>query len=181
VLGSSDTARHLSTGTVNVSLWDGGPGGGTIIGGGGADVINTLNGRAASIGGTHFVYGVTGTNTSNTDSSLAAMDTVTGFVHTSGVLADFFNLKGYGIAANAKITDIDVTPAVGGPTQFTSISVVGYFSDGNVVHSEIDRKAAEVQIYVDVNHNGNFDAATDMVIHVLGLNVNLVASDFHFS
>jgi VCBS repeat-containing protein len=215
---TSDAAGRLSTGTVNVSLWDGtsatnvgsatsqaewligssstavtmqggagadnlsiGPGGGTIIGGGGADVINTLNGRAATVGGTHFVYGAVGHNTGNTDSSLAAMDTITGFVHASGALADFFDLKGFGIAAAAKITATDVTPAVGGPTQFTSADVVGYFADGNSVHSEIDKKAAEVQIYVDVNHNGNFDAASDMVIHLLGVKVNLVTADFHFS
>jgi VCBS repeat-containing protein len=218
---ATDSVGKLSTGTVNVSLWDGtsatsvgsatnqaewlvgssstaitmqgsagadnlsiGPGGGTIIGGGGADVINTLNGRATTTGASHFVYGVVGHNTGNTDSSLAAMDTITGFVHGSpgGVLSDTIDLKGFGIAANATIAVSDVTPAppvVGG---FTSAAVVGYFTNaGSSVVSEIDRKAAEVHVYVDVNHDGNFDPLVDMVIHLIGPKSNLVTSDFHFS
>jgi VCBS repeat-containing protein len=181
LIGTSTSAVTL-TGSAGADNLHVGTGGGTIIGGGGADTINTLNGANPAVGATHFVYGVVGHNTGNVDSSLGAMDTISGFQHG----LDSIDLKGFGIAANSAITAVDVTPFAGGQNGFTSASVAGYFTAagpgaGNSVVSEIDRVAGEVHIMVDVNHDGNFDPNVDMVIHVLGPKSNLVASDFHFS
>jgi hypothetical protein len=117
------------------------------------------------------------TNTGNFDSSLAAMDKISGFHHGGDkVVADFIDVDGFGFAPASLITQVDVTVAA----VFTTASTIGYFSDGNGVHSEMDKKAQTAQIYIDVNHDGNFDVATDMVIHLDGLKSNLVTADFQF-
>jgi hypothetical protein len=107
------------------------------------------------------------------------MDHITDFA--SGV--DFIDLNGFGFAAanTAAITATNIKAA-----PFTSADVAGYFADGNAIHVEQGKTLAGAptaqQIYIDVNHNGNFDAASDLVIHLdPGAIVKGVAStDFQF-
>jgi len=221
---TSDSLGRLTTGTVNVALWDGstppvlgdpsigsdanqaewliaapatGPltmtgtatadrlaggnghapgvnGGDTIIGGGGGD---TLTGGLAF---DHFVYNYGGSIAPNSDSHVGAMDTITDFAHLQGSLfQEVVELNGFGFTAagTASITPVIVAAASG----FTASDKASYFSDGNVVHVEqaVDQPGS-AQIYVDANQSGNFEAASDLVIHLDHLAQGLVRSDFQF-
>ena len=91
---------------------------------------------------------------------------------------DIIELNGFNFAP-ASIAAVTAT-AIALP--FTSASVVGYFADGNAVHVESDAAvtARSAQIYVDANHNGNFDAGQDLVIHVDGMKAAFTVADFQF-
>jgi VCBS repeat-containing protein len=213
---TTDSVGRHATGTVNVSIWDGsstpvgdaanqaewlvasggapvtmigtagadhltgGTGSDVIIGGGGADILT--GGTSTS---DHFVYGEIGTNTGNRDSSFAAMDRITDFSHGGGAAPqDIIELNGFGFAAANIAAITNTTLGVGGA--FTSANVIGYFADGNAIHSEKltvgtgNAQTRSEQIYIDVNHNGNFDVASDMVIHLDNFGNGLTTADFQF-
>jgi VCBS repeat-containing protein len=160
-------------------------GGDVITGGGGGD---TLTGGL--LAADHFLYGVIGTNTGNLDSSVAAMDHITDFQHGGGGNPqDIIELNGFGFAGVnagnvAAITNATVV------TAFTSGNSATYFGDGNAIHTEKlsvstgtggnKVTTTSEQIYVDVNHNGAFDAASDLVIHLDNFSNGLTTADFQF-
>jgi VCBS repeat-containing protein len=164
----------------------GGSAGDRITGGPGADILS----GGALTGSDHFIYNYGGPAKPNIDSSLAAMDRITDFHGGGGgggggggkvggvANGDIIELNGFNFAP-ASIAAVTAT-AVALP--FTSASVVGYFADGHAVHIESDATvgARSAQIYVDANHNGNFDAGQDLVIHVDGMKAAFTIADFQF-
>jgi VCBS repeat-containing protein len=178
-----------ATGSASPTTLIGGAGADRLIGGSGSDQItggpgaDIITGGPTS-GGDHFIYNFGGVATPNIDSSLAAMDTITDFhrvgaaIHGVRTVPDIIELNGFNFApaSIAAVTDTAIA------LPFTSASVVGYFADGNAVHVESDAAvtARSAQIYVDANHNGNFDAGQDLVIHVDGMKAAFTVGDFQF-
>jgi hypothetical protein len=90
---------------------------------------------------------------------------------------EVIELDGFGFtaAATTSITSVTVPTASG----FTASDAAGYFSDGNAVHVE-QAANGSAQVYVDANHSGSFEAASDLVVHLDHLAQALVISDFQF-
>jgi len=173
LVGSGSTPLTMIGGSSADHL-QGGAGAATIIGGAGADTLSDGVGTAIN----HFIYnneGTIGAGASGKDSTVAAMDHITSYLAGT----DIIELNGFGFAAanTAAVTATNIKAA-----PFTSSDVVGYFAaDVNVVHIETQKVGTILvqQIYVDVNHNGNFDAATDLMIH-LDNSKGLTNLDFQF-
>lgn len=109
-------------------------------------------------------------NTSNV-SKLAAADAVTGFATT----VDKIDLKAFGLTS-LKIDGVATVTA----------NPAGEFADffksgGNSYAVAYSNVAGAEAIYVDVNKDGNFNTATDLVIKVAGIAAPVVAGDFIFS
>jgi VCBS repeat-containing protein len=209
---TTDSAGRHATGTVNVSLWDGssspvgdatnqaewlvassgtpitmngsagadhltgGSGADRIIGGAGADILTGGPTSADT-----FVYnnsGTIGAGASNSDSNVAAMDHITDFQHGLGH-QDIIEVNGFGFSAASTATVTANNIAAGA---YTSASVVGYFADGNVVHTEKQTLGTVIseQIYIDANKDGNFDPTKDIVIHLDNFSRGLTSADFQF-
>jgi Ca2+-binding RTX toxin-like protein len=163
----------------------GGAGADTITGGAGAD---TLTGG----GGTdHFVYNAGGPGHLNIDSSLAAMDHITDFTTSPATALDSIDLNGFGFAADAAgvpaATAVTATTVKAPPTGsgFTAVDTPGYFSAlgaGVVVNAEkmVVGATTTERIYVDANHDGSFELASDLVIQLDNFAKGLTNLDFHF-
>ncbi len=171
LIGTGNTSPITMIGGTGADHLTGGAGNDLITGGPGADVLSGGIGRVTGLD--HFIYNFGGAANPNRDSSLAAMDTISGFIK-----GDIIEVNGFGFAP-AAIAAVTATPIA---LPFTSASVVGYFADGNAVHVESDAAitARSAQIYIDANHNGNFDAASDIVIHVDGFKPAFTIKDFQF-
>ncbi|WP_166096860.1 DUF4214 domain-containing protein [Rhizobium flavescens] len=123
----------------------------TITGGAKADTI-TLG-----AGNDTVVYNKAGV------SVVGAVDTINGF---NAVNADKIDLKAFSLGADTTIKAVVTSPAA---------DVAGFFDGTN--HLAFNAGAAT--LYVDVNKDGNFNAASDLVITLAGVTAaNLDKTDF---
>jgi hypothetical protein len=106
------------------------------------------------------------------------MDTITDFHHAPVNVADIIEVNGFAFTAASTAAVTATTLKVG--TGFTSTDVAGYFSDGNVVHTEKQASTNSEQIYIDANKDGSFEAASDIVIHLSNFTQGLTNLDFQF-
>ena len=153
-----------------------------ITGGAGGDTI-TLATAVGKID--HLVYtAVADSQGGLTATGAAKFDTITGFVATAAG-SDVIDLKAFGFTATqaAAFTKSAVISATGGVAagDTTSFFVNGGQKTG--VAAVVDAgNAADTWLFVDADKDGNFNAATDMVIHLIGTAVAGVDSaDFVFA
>jgi Ca2+-binding RTX toxin-like protein len=175
LVASSGTPITMN-GSAGADHLTGGSGADRIIGGAGADILTGGPTSADT-----FVYnnsGTIGAGASNSDSNVAAMDHITDFQHGLGH-QDIIEVNGFGFSAASTATVTANNIAAGA---YTSASVVGYFADGNVVHTEKQTLGTVIseQIYIDANKDGNFDPTKDIVIHLDNFSRGLTSADFQF-
>jgi hypothetical protein len=92
-------------------------------------------------------------------------DTINGFVHGTDKI-DFLALS---LATGVANTN---------PGSFTSVNTTGLFSShGTGTGIVVQQVGGAEQVYVDVNHDGNFNTNSDMMIHLNGI-TNLANTDF---
>ena len=158
-----------------------GAGGTTIYGGAGNDTFNLKAGVADII-----VYKAAGDVTNNVtaagkiDVGSGKIETITGFgtTATAGATAhdtiDLSNIGGFsGYAKGVAAVTFTSAAAIGSSVSNLFVDAGGQrgaaaYSDGTGTY-----------LFVDANHDGNFTAATDMVIKLAGV-TNLTATDINF-
>lgn len=133
-----------------------------VTGNGGADAITLA---AGGTGVDHVVYAA------QSDSTATEFDAIVNFVTTE----DKIDLKAFGFDGNfddaltTKTTGISVN--ANGDVEVTSAASVNFFADGG----NVDRAVAifddgtDTYAFVDVNKDGDFNAADDSVIELTGL------------
>jgi VCBS repeat-containing protein len=173
-LVGSTSAPLTMTGSAGADHLQGGAGAAAITGGLGADTLSDGVGTLSN----HFIYNNEGALGAGKDSTITAMDHITNFLAGT----DIIELNGF--AFSAASTALITTTSIKATAVFTSSDVAGYFADGNAIHIETQKTGIATnplvqQIYVDVNHNGNFDAATDLVIH-MDNSKGVTSVDFQF-
>ncbi|GIL41407.1 DUF4214 domain-containing protein [Roseiterribacter gracilis] len=149
--------------------------GSTINAGGGADTI-TISNNTNVFGNTLF-YGAA------TDSQLgtatkAGFDSVTGFVSVgSKATHDFIDLTTFGFTGSARggIISQTITAADPGATASTNFFVTGGIQRGVAFGTF----GGDTYVYVDANKSGSFEAASDMVIKLVGI-TSVSLADFNF-
>jgi VCBS repeat-containing protein len=154
-----------------------------IYGGSGNDTISGSNDNDFIIGG-YGADSLTGSGgndafryVSALDSNVAHFDTITDFKH--GNDTDLIDLTAFGLApasgeefhTNGTATGVQTTDAA----NFFDVSGTTYA----VVSTQV---GSDTYVYADLNGNGNFDAAGDLVIELSGFTqTNLSSGDFLFS
>ena len=155
--GSAHTGALTVTGGAGANTITGGSGNDIITGGGGADILT------GGLGADQFLYAHAA------DSTVNVMDHITDFTQAQG---DQINLHAFGLT-NHNVTNATVVAFQG------NTIVPGFFGLNSVVVQHNTLTGAE-QVYVDVNHNGAFDPASDLVIHLDSITANLTGTDFIF-
>ena len=95
------------------------------------------------------------------------MDHITDFTQAQG---DQINLHAF-LLSNHNVTNASVGAFQGNST------APGFFGTNSVV---VQHFGGAEQVYVDVNHNGAFDPASDLVIHLDSITSTLAGTDFIF-
>lgn len=126
------------------------------------------NGLTITLGKGSDTLTLTGSTTSETIvynannlSTAAKSDTIVGFNFADGTSSkDLVDLKAFALGADAtvKVTTLASTGS----------NVPGMFDLAAKAFIALNTTASGVDVYVDVNKDGNFDATTDMVIHFTG-------------
>jgi hypothetical protein len=122
----------------------------TITGGAGSDSITGAAGADTLTGGAGadvFVY------TSAADSRIGALDSLTDFTHAT----DKIDVSAFNFAGQPQ------TVATNNVGSFTTANTAGFFGTNGVI---VQKVGAAEQIYIDVNHDGSFQAAGDLVIRL---------------
>jgi Ca2+-binding RTX toxin-like protein len=156
------------TGTGADEALIGGSGDDTLDGAGGNDILtgglggDTLTGGA---GADTFVYSAAA------DSTLAALDLISDF---DGV-SDTIDLSALGLTGStAAVLDYGLVGS------FTEADTADFFDDSGTGRAvALENDGTDTRVFVDTNNDGNFTAATDMVIEVSGLPV-IDNTDFTF-
>jgi hypothetical protein len=127
----------------------GGPGPDTMTGGGGVDT---------------YLYAAAGESKSGTGN----FDTINGFVQGT----DKIDFRALFLTANTGVANTN-------PGSFTSGNTTGLFSSQVAGTGIVVQHAGGAeQVYVDVNHDGNFNTGSDMMIHLNGITAPLANTDF---
>ena len=129
----------------------GGTGNDVIVGGAGADALDGGTGADA------YTFLTDG------DSVLNHMDVISGFDFTGeGDTLDFSALGAApGVVNGATVGSFGAGPGT------------AFGSSGAVVETD----GTDTRVYVDVNHNGSFDAATDTVVQISGNHLNEIVNN----
>ena len=139
----------------------------TVIGGAGADEINLTN---AGSGDVTVVY------TAQTDSTYVNFDEITGF--SAGATGDVIDLSAFDFAGETDaITNGNTTTTNTTIGQFAVTDVADFYGD-NAVAVWTDGAGANTYVFADVNNDGHFNAATDLVIKVVGTGLTVANFDF---
>jgi hypothetical protein len=154
-VGAASDNAVINTGAGVDTIDAGGTGAGTdltINGGGGGDIIN-LGGAGAA----NLVY------TAQADSTYVNFDAVANFlVGTDTIDVSAFNLTGdKSTVADGTTTATTIGQIAGGVADFFDVGgstlAVATFQDGG-----------ETYVLADLNNDGNFNPANDLVIHIVG-------------
>ena len=166
---------------------------GTVANGADAAASFTSADMVLRLSGQNGQQTITTANSANNDrvelvynsvdqSKIGFVDNVTNFNH--GV--DKIDLSAFNLGSVSQDAIADIRTAAGNNT---GTDVAGFFFDaaanagagatrGVVVESFAGGN--NTRVFVDVNHDGNFSTAQDLVIDLAGANVGLTASDFIF-
>jgi hypothetical protein len=131
-----------------------------VQGGGGGDSIIL----PAAGGEDHARY------TAQSDSTATDFDGITNFTTAE----DKLDLKAFGFGGTADDAVVTVAAGVsinaGGDVEVTTAASQNFFNDGGIDRAVAEFDAgADLLIFVDVNKNGDFDAAGDLVIQLTGV------------
>jgi serralysin len=159
-------ANDLLTGGAGADTISGDAGNDTITGGGGAD---RLTGGSGASSDDLFVYA------SASDSTLSSMDVITDFV--AGGTLDEMDLKAFTFTGS-RIADIKETS----PASFTGADTLNFFdASGTDRAVAVEYNGGNAHVYVDVNKDGDFTAANDLVISLNTITANaFTVADFVF-
>ena len=108
----------------------------------------------------------------NNLSTVAKSDTVTGFDFANGTTSkDLIDLKAFALGSDATVKTTTLSS--------TGSSVPNMFDVATKAFIALNTTATGVDVYVDINKDGNFDAQSDMVIHFTGATAtNIDKGDF---
>ncbi len=166
LLFGNDGADSLN-GNDGIDLLVGGAGNDSLSGGNDADAlvggagIDTLTGGA---GDDRHVY------TAASDSTLSAMDVITGF--TAGGSDDEIDLDAFDFSGAAAAAIKETAPAA-----FTAADTLDFFDDAGTYRAVVaEYSGGNAQVYVDANQDGHFTAAADLVIRLNAIAPNALST-----
>lgn len=142
----------------------------TVIGGAGADKIDLTN---AGSGDVTVVYAA------QTDSTYVNFDEITGF--SAGAAGHVIDLSAFTFAGETDAITAGATTTTNTTIgQFAVTDVVDFYGDNAVaVWSEVVGGVTNTYVFADLNNDGHFNAASDLVIQLVG-NINVTAANFDF-
>ena len=181
--GGADITIDSGAGRDQIFAW--GTGDVVINSGAGNDVINVASADNAIVtggGGADAITlgAVTGTATlvyaAQTDSTYVNFDEITGF--SAGATGDVIDLSAFDFAGETDaITNGNTTTTNTTIGQFAVTDVADFYGD-NAVAVWTDGAGANTYVFADVNNDGHFNAATDLVIKVVGTGLTVANFDF---
>lgn len=183
---TGNVAINAGAGNDDIVVWAAGDV--VINSGAGNDVINVASADNAIVTGgagsdTITLGGITGTATlvyaAQTDSTYVNFDIVTGF--TAGAAGDVIDLSAFTFAGETDaITNGNTTTTNTTIGQFAVTDVADFYGDNAVaVWSEVVGGVTNTYVFADLNNDGHFNAASDLVIQLVG-NINVTAANFDF-
>ncbi len=183
--GGADITIDSGAGRDQIFAW--GTGDVVINSGAGNDVINVASADNAIVtggGGADAITlgAVTGTATlvyaAQTDSTYVNFDEITGF--SAGATGDVIDLSAFTFAGETDaITNGNTTTTNTTIGQFAVADVDDFYGDNAVaVWTDGTGAGANTYVFADINNDGHFNAATDLVIKVVGTGLTVANFDF---